>query len=83
MGEISMNCYFVERGKVGVYVQMGELQVNNNYNTNGTKENTEKKNLALFCTLDEGSYFNLSHCLLEKESLFIFKAETNVHLLLL
>eukprot|EP00347_Sterkiella_histriomuscorum_P016745 403352016 len=77
MGEISENAYFILRGKVGVYVFVGDF---NDYENSG---DFNQQNYEKLCILDEGSNFNITHFILQKESIFLFRAEEDTDLLLL
>ena len=73
MNEISEICYFILHGKVGVYIFIGDIYDDEQVNS--------MEYYSLFCTLDAGSHFNLAHFILQKESIYLFYAETDCDLL--
>jgi len=77
MGEIAENAFFVMKGKVGVYVFIGDI-----YDYQNCDE-FNKTNYQRLCVLSEGSHFNVTHFILQKESIFLFRAEEDSDLLLL
>ena len=69
MGEISQNCFFVLKGKVGVYVFTGDI-----YDFESVNK-ISSSNYQLLCTLSEGSHFNMAHLILQKDSIYYYRAE--------
>ncbi|CDW86569.1 voltage-gated ion channel superfamily [Stylonychia lemnae] len=75
MGEVADYAFFVMKGRVGVYVFIGDI-----YDYQNCDE-FNKSNYQRLCTLSEGSHFNVTHFILQKESIFLFRAEEETDLL--